>query len=72
MSIRAILLLVVAALACAGCGRRGELEPPGSTASESIPGPEAILSPASPGATEPPEQAPAAAPEKRFFLDPLI
>ena len=72
MSIRAILILAVAALAITGCGRRGELEPPGSTAADSVPGPEAILSPASPGATEPPEQAPAAAPDKRFFLDPLI
>ena len=72
MSIRAILVLFVAALACAGCGRRGELEPPGNTAADPVPGPEAILSPASPGATEAPDQVPAAAPKKRFFLDPLI
>ena len=72
MLIRAILVFAVAALAMAGCGRRGELEPPGSTAADSVPGPEAMLTPASPGATEPPEQAPAAAPERRFFLDPLI
>ena len=72
MSIRAVIVVLVAALACAGCGRRGALEPPGTQDSAPAVGPEAILSPASPGATEPPEAARAAAPEKRFILDPLI
>ena len=72
MSIRAIIILLVAGLACAGCGRRGALEAPGTQEPAPALGPEAILSPASPGATEPPEAAPAAAPEKRFILDPLI
>ncbi len=69
---RAILILVLVGLALAGCGRRGELQAPGTVEPDPVVGPEAILSPASPGATQPPEARPEAAPEKRFILDPLI
>ena len=70
--IRAVLILVLVGLASAGCGRRGELQAPGVQEPDPVVGPEAILSPESPGATAPPEQKPEAAPEKRFILDPLI
>jgi hypothetical protein len=70
--IRAVFILVLVGLASVACGRRGELQAPGIQEPEPVVGPEAILSPASPGATAPPERKPEAAPEKRFILDPLI
>ena len=70
--IRAILIVVLVGVLLAGCGRRGDLQGPGVQEPDPVVGPEAILSPASPGATAPPEQKPEAAPEKRFILDPLI
>ena len=70
--IRTILVLVLIGIAAAGCGRRGDLQAPGTVEPDPAVGPEAMLSPASPGATEPPEERPEAAPEQRFFLDPLL
>jgi predicted small lipoprotein YifL len=74
-----LALLLIAAIAVAGCGRRGALEEPGEPGAEAVsaPAPRPGATPvtadgASPGATEPPEARPGAAPERRFFLDPLI
>ncbi len=70
--IRTVLILAAVVLASAGCGRRGELQAPGTQEPDAVVGPEIMLSPASPGATEPPEQRPDTAPERPFILDPLI
>ena len=80
MSTRPVLVLIfLVALAVTGCGRRGALEEPGEpgAAAVSDPAPRPGATPltadqASPGATEPPEAASGTAPERRFFLDPLI
>jgi predicted small lipoprotein YifL len=68
MLIRSLLVLTLAATAVAGCGRRGSLEAPGEAQAVAAP----IAGSPSPGAIEPQPARPAAAPERRFLLDPLI
>ena len=82
MSIRAALILLVVAAMLSGCGRRGALEAPARPESVAIPavtspapvpgaeGP--LLDPESPGSQEPAQDRPADAPDRPFFLDPLI
>ena len=76
---RTLVVLLLTAVAVSGCGRRGALENPGEPEAAALsddalrPGATPLTADqASPGATEPPETAPGAAPERRFFLDPLI
>ena len=83
---RPLLLVLIAALALSGCGRRGALEEPGrpepalTTAPNLVPiapnsaaaGELSTLDPGSPGAQEPAEGGPAATAERRFFLDGLL
>jgi predicted small lipoprotein YifL len=66
MSIRTLIILLAAVAALAACGRRGDLQPPGTPETTAIPA-EPMLR-AEP-AQAPPEPPP---PERRFFLDPLI
>jgi predicted small lipoprotein YifL len=74
----AIAVVLLTALALAGCGRRGPLEAPGEPETGAVsdtaprPGSTPMTSNASPGATEPQPAAPGAAPGRRFILDPLI
>ena len=75
----ALALFLMATIAVAACGRRGALEEPGEPGAEAVsqPAPRPGATPltaddVSPGATEPPKTRPVAAPERRFFLDPLI
>jgi predicted small lipoprotein YifL len=75
----ALTVFLLVAIALTGCGRRGALEEPGEPGAEAVsqPAPRPGATPlaaddVSPGATEPPETRPVAAPERRFFLDPLI
>ncbi len=82
MPIRSLLvLLIVAAMALAGCGRRGSLEAPDRADAVSnpaqqttspVPGEPLLTGPLSPGAQEPAEARPTTAPERRFFLDFLL
>jgi predicted small lipoprotein YifL len=78
---RTLVIALVALLALAACGRRGDLEPPGATtkaapAAVATPAPPGGgISPLDPGSTgnaeavtaPPPKDAP-----KRFFLDFLL
>ena len=81
MPLRTPLVLLLTAAALAGCGRRGGLQEPSApnaalapAMSQPAPAPgEGTLPDAqSPGAQEPARASPAAAPRRRFFLDPLI
>ena len=78
MPLRILILALIAATALTGCGRRGSLEAPGEPETVAAPAPleppgsTPAAATASPGATEPPETAPVGAPERHFFLDPLI
>jgi predicted small lipoprotein YifL len=79
MPVRTALILMLSAALITGCGRRGALEEPGEPGARAVsePAPRPGATPltadqASPGATEPPAAASGAAPERRFFLDPLI
>ena len=81
MPIRILAVLLLAAIALAGCGRRGALEPPEPAEAVSnpaqqttspVPGQPLLTGPVSPGAQEPAEAGPTAAPERRFFLDFLL
>lgn len=70
----ATLMIVLAALAVSGCGRRGALEDPAgpdAAAAEAaaIPG---NADNASPGAMAPEAERPPRAPQRSFILDPLI
>jgi len=65
----------------AGCGRRGALEEPGAVPADTglavsqpapVPGEGNLLDPQSAGSQEPPQDRPAEAPRRPFFLDPLI
>ena len=78
---RALLFVLIASLALAGCGRRGALEAPDRADAVSnpveqttspVPGEPLFTDPVSPGAQEPAEAAPAAAPRRSFFLDFLL
>jgi len=81
MPIRALILILLAALAVSGCGRRGSLEEPASVGAVSDDAAGAAgtgVSPLDPG-SRPPGAAPAAtatpqqpAPRRRFFLDFLL
>ena len=77
----ALAILILVPLVIFGCGRRGALEEPGRAAEAAppaltdtapVPGGGDLLNAESPGAQEPDQDRPAAAPERRFFLDPLI
>jgi predicted small lipoprotein YifL len=75
MPIRTLIILLLAASALVGCGRRGDLEPPNAvtqTKGDKAP-PASGISPLDPGSdsAEPPPP-PAEAPKKHFFLDFLI
>jgi len=73
MPIRALIIVVVAVAALAGCGRRGDLEPPGTTGTTSA-APPINVSPLDPG-SEPalPEQNQLQPPpRRRFILDYLL
>ena len=78
---RALLFILIASLALSACGRRGSLEAPDRADSVSnpveqttspVPGEPLLTDPISPGAQEPAEAAPDAAPRRRFFLDFLL
>ena len=74
MPFRFALLLVVAALAISGCGRRGALEDPDRVENATVGG-AAIPGTAdfdSPGAETPDAERPEQAPDRPFVLDPLI
>jgi predicted small lipoprotein YifL len=70
------LIVVFAVAALAGCGRRGDLEPPGGKhAVGAVEPPPTNVSPLDPGSTVVPAQAPASgepAPRKYFILDFLL
>jgi predicted small lipoprotein YifL len=76
------LLALVLALALPACGRRGALEAPGRPETAAIPavsepapvpGNEgSLLDPESAGSQEPAQDRPTDAPDRPFFLDPLI
>ena len=73
MPIRFILIALIACVALAGCGRRGNLDAPGELQAEEAPFEQTLIeAAASPGATEPPETRPVDGPDRPFFLDPLI
>jgi hypothetical protein len=80
MSIRVAIIVALAAVAVSGCGRRGDLEAPGTTVTESsAPAPLTDgFSPLDPGAPpvarEPEEELPPPddQPKRRFFLDFLL
>jgi hypothetical protein len=80
MSIRLLIIVALAAVAVSGCGRRGDLEPPGTVASESTAPAPLIdgISPLDPGAPpvarEQEEELPPPddQPKRRFFLDFLL
>jgi predicted small lipoprotein YifL len=81
MLIRALLTLFLALAVLTACGRRGALEPPDRADSVSnpveqttspVPGDPLLTDAISPGAQEPAEAAPEAAPPRRFFLDFLL
>jgi hypothetical protein len=79
---RPLLLILLVALLITGCGRRGALQEAGSVDAAVAPavseptlapgGQGSLLDAQSPGAQEPAEDRPAAAPERPFILDPLI
>jgi hypothetical protein len=82
MPIRTLVILVLAAAALGGCGRRGSLEAPGTVATDgTAPAPLSDgISPLDPGAPAPASHAaptgqlpaPPAQPKRRFFLDFLL
>jgi hypothetical protein len=76
MPIRMLIIVALAAVAVAGCGRRGGLEPPGTVAEEAAQAlPEDGISPLDPGSSvvgEPADLQPAPPPRRRFFLDFLL
>lgn len=63
-----IVILLVFAMAVASCGRRGNLELPGTTQAESADG--SILNPGE--SAESPEKPEVEKEDKPFFLDPLL
>jgi predicted small lipoprotein YifL len=81
MQIRALVILFLALSLLTACGRRGALEAPDRAESVSnpdeqttspVPGEPLLTDAISPGAQEPAEAAPEAAPPRRFFLDFLL
>ena len=81
MSVRAFVLILLTAVALAGCGRRGPLEEPPSVSA--VAGPNATapagagISPLDPGSSSPAEAdasvgAQQSASPRRFFLDFLL
>jgi predicted small lipoprotein YifL len=74
MLLRALLILLVAAVALPGCGRRGELEaPPGATAQAPAPAAPASIANSVPGATttQSPSLAPLTSPVAGGGISPL-
>jgi predicted small lipoprotein YifL len=78
---RALLFILIASLAVSACGRRGPLEAPDRAdfvsnpdeqTTSPVPGDPLLTDAVSPGAQEPAEAAPEAAPPRRFFLDFLL
>jgi predicted small lipoprotein YifL len=83
MHLRAALIVLMASLVLAGCGRRGGLETPPRAEAAAVPTGAADIAPTageaaitpdgeSPGSTEPKAARPAAAPDRPFLLDALI
>jgi len=76
MPIRTLIILLLAAAAASGCGRRGNLEAPGAAVAEDSTAralPSDGISPLDPGSSAAAEQAePVPAPRRRFFLDFLL
>ena len=78
MPIRTLIILALAVAAISGCGRRGDLEPPGApvaddTAPVSLLDGISPLDPGAPAATAvQPQLEPAPEPQRRFFLDFLL
>jgi predicted small lipoprotein YifL len=80
MHLRAALIVLMAGLVLAGCGRRGGLEAPPRAGAAAVPAdavptagePAGVADGQSPGSTEPAAARPAAAPDRPFILDPLI
>jgi hypothetical protein len=82
MSTRFALVLLASAVLLSACGRRGALEAPGRPETAAIPavsepapvpGNEgSLLDPESAGSQEPAQDRPMDAPDRPFFLDPLI
>ena len=75
MQIRPFIVLVLTLAVLAGCGRRGDLEPAGTPETNAVPSPDASIAAAaatSPGTIETPRVTPTKAPNRSFFLDPLL
>ncbi len=78
MPIRTFIVILLALAVVSGCGRRGNLEPPGVAAStpSTSTAPATAISPLDPGSSpasgDLPPPAPAEAPKKRFLLDFLL
>jgi predicted small lipoprotein YifL len=74
MPVRTLIIVLLAAAALAGCGRRGPLEAPDARpAAGLVTAPPTNVSPLDPGSTVVPvprEEQPA--PRRRFFLDFLL
>lgn len=77
MTFRALIILVLVAVAATSCGRRGGLESPKPAAEDATPQalPADGVSPLDPGSDlvgVQPEAEPAQPPRRRFFLDFLL
>ncbi|MGH6922443.1 MAG: lipoprotein [Propylenella sp.] len=76
MPVRSLIIVVLAAVAVSGCGRRGGLEAPGAVAEDTAQAlPEDGISPLDPGSSvvgAPAEPQAAPPPRRRFFLDFLL
>jgi hypothetical protein len=75
MPIRPLIVFVLTLAMLAGCGRRGDLEPAGTPETNAVPSPDASIAAAaatSPGTVETPRVTPKRAPNRPFFLDPLL
>ena len=73
MPLRFFVVIALAFLAGAGCGRRGALEDPAAAAADPTLDSPSRLGAISPGAQDPrPVRPGPAAPPRRFVLDPLI
>lgn len=78
MPVRALIFVLLAAMAVSGCGRRGSLEEPAAAGADAAVAPGTGVSPLDPGSS-PPDAVPATtappqqpAPRRRFFLDFLL
>jgi predicted small lipoprotein YifL len=74
MPVRTLIIVLLAGSALAGCGRRGELEPPGAPSVTTSGPPVTDVSPLDPGSIPdvPAQQQLQPPPRRRLFLDFLL